>query len=206
MGSEMCIRDRRYSSRLERGSTTSRRYEGENGNIPMDGSFTDHLPQNMSKAAMTYRTNEWAKHIADADVPELGALPGSTTSDAQADAFAEETARLVDTEDLQQGMPGARRMDASRNPYRQLHSQYNQPRITTQGLRNVSAPMTTQGMVESPIEASPTHSRNSSSPYNMPSSNNLLDQRTQRLRQKPASTSFHTVSYTHLTLPTKRIV
>lgn len=33
-------------------------------------SLKGHLPDSISKVAMAYRTNEWAKHIADADQPE----------------------------------------------------------------------------------------------------------------------------------------
>lgn len=40
------------------------------------GSLSDHLPDNkLSKVMLTYRTNEWAKHVSMADQPELESIP-----------------------------------------------------------------------------------------------------------------------------------
>ena len=45
-------------------------------------SLKDHLPESISKIAMAYRTNEWAKHIADADQPEYEADPENEADEA----------------------------------------------------------------------------------------------------------------------------
>ncbi|KAI6922011.1 hypothetical protein KC355_g17111, partial [Hortaea werneckii] len=42
-------------------------------------SLSDHLPPELSKVAMTYRTNEWAKHITEADTPDADAPSRSSS-------------------------------------------------------------------------------------------------------------------------------
>lgn len=59
----------------------------------------DRLPRSLSRVAMSYRTNEWAKHLSLADAPEpdelhIDAAPQSTQ-------VAKEVARVVDVDDLQ---------------------------------------------------------------------------------------------------------
>ncbi|KAL1642091.1 hypothetical protein SLS58_005680 [Diplodia intermedia] len=39
------------------------------------GSLSEHLPDKLSKIMLTYRTNEWAKHVSMADQPELESIP-----------------------------------------------------------------------------------------------------------------------------------
>ncbi|PNP42428.1 hypothetical protein TGAMA5MH_05169 [Trichoderma gamsii] len=58
----------------------------------------DRLPTSMSRAALSYRTNEWAKHLGHADTPEPDAIhiePYGSEVDM------EEVPRYVDIEDLQ---------------------------------------------------------------------------------------------------------
>ncbi|GAB7362186.1 hypothetical protein MBLNU230_g2212t1 [Neophaeotheca triangularis] len=60
------------------------------------GSLRHQLPEKLSKVAMTYRTNEWAKHIADAEQPDSEEDRVSTSPGIQVDrAFAEEAAKPV---------------------------------------------------------------------------------------------------------------
>ena len=72
------------------------------------GSVSEHLveqlPAKLSKIALTYRTNEWAKHIADADHPEHGEdLERPSSPGVQVDTnFPEEVAKPVDVVALQQ--------------------------------------------------------------------------------------------------------
>ncbi|UKZ88287.1 uncharacterized protein TrAFT101_004049 [Trichoderma asperellum] len=61
----------------------------------------DRLPTSMSKAALSYRTNEWAKHLGHADTPEPDAIhiePYSPEVDM------EEVPKYVDIEDLQRNI------------------------------------------------------------------------------------------------------
>ncbi|KAK0936163.1 hypothetical protein LTR29_012261 [Friedmanniomyces endolithicus] len=105
--------------------------EGEDDITSLVGSLKDHLPQRFSKVAMTYRTNEWAKHITDADEPAPEEEAESHSPGIQVDhAFAEEAARPVDVEAL---------MPTSAQPSRGLsQSENNNPyRRSTQASVNV---------------------------------------------------------------------
>lgn len=73
-----------------------------------------HLPPSLSRVALSYRTNEWAKHLSHADAPDVDELP---TAEALSTA-GDDTARPVDMEGLQQvaehGIPPAIRRSESR--------------------------------------------------------------------------------------------
>ncbi|KAM0719222.1 hypothetical protein Q7P37_005127 [Cladosporium fusiforme] len=78
--------------------------EGHPGSV--SESMVHQLPPKLSKIALTYRTNEWAKHIADADYPEDAEdteLARPSSPGVQIDtSFPEEKAKPVDVEALQQ--------------------------------------------------------------------------------------------------------
>ena len=69
---------RKSSSASDQRSLGSRRPGGggeddaneSDGEVSVVHSLKGHLPESMSKVAMAYRTNEWAKHIAGADQPD----------------------------------------------------------------------------------------------------------------------------------------
>ncbi|KAK3117814.1 hypothetical protein LTR53_000502 [Teratosphaeriaceae sp. CCFEE 6253] len=102
--------------------TRSSLYGDEEENASLVGSLKRHLPPRLSKVAQTYRTNEWAKHIADADEPAGESGDGSHSPGIQVDhAFAEEAARPVDTEALMPAEAQTSRNVSqrhSKNPYR----------------------------------------------------------------------------------------
>lgn len=91
--------------RLSDATRTSQPRGSSDGN---PGSVSEHLveqlPSKLSKIALTYRTNEWAKHIADADHPENGEdLERPSSPGIQVDTnFPEEVAKPVDVEALRQ--------------------------------------------------------------------------------------------------------
>ncbi|KAH6671584.1 hypothetical protein F5X68DRAFT_215245 [Plectosphaerella plurivora] len=58
-----------------------------------------HLPQALSRVAMSYRTNEWAKHLGHADLPEPDTLQISEPAE---DPSTTEVAAPVDLQELQQ--------------------------------------------------------------------------------------------------------
>ncbi|KAM6488107.1 hypothetical protein HDV62DRAFT_376721 [Trichoderma sp. SZMC 28011] len=63
----------------------------------------DRLPESLSRVALSYRTNEWTKHLSHADTPEPEAIyiePYASEQDAQ------EVPRYVDVEDLQKTVAG----------------------------------------------------------------------------------------------------
>lgn len=75
--------------------------EGHPGSV--SEGLVEQLPAKLSKIALTYRTNEWAKHIADADHPDnAGELERPSSPGVQVEtSFPEETPRPVDVEELQ---------------------------------------------------------------------------------------------------------
>lgn len=64
---------RRSKSTEKEGLSQSSQTEQESSHV---GSLREAvLPQRLSKVALSYRTNEWAKHLEAAEVPELEELP-----------------------------------------------------------------------------------------------------------------------------------
>lgn len=63
------------------------------------GSLQDGaLPEKLSKVAMSYRTNEWAKHLEAADKPVLDVLPSSRKPSVIQEELAEENAVPISDE------------------------------------------------------------------------------------------------------------
>lgn len=62
----------------------------------------DRLPTGPSRVASTYRTNEWAKHLSQADIPEPEKLQPSQNMTKEETANDAEIAAPVNTEALQQ--------------------------------------------------------------------------------------------------------
>ena len=73
----------------------------------------DRLPRSLSRVALSYRTNEWAKHLSHADTPEPEQLEVAAASRGvkSTEEAAREEAKPVDVEQLQQtaeaGIPPA---------------------------------------------------------------------------------------------------
>ena len=228
----------------------------------VSGNLTDHLPGKLSKVAMTYRTNEWAKHIADADEPiAVESESGRQSPAIQVDtALAEEAAKSVDVEALTPASSVMLRntsQTSSKNPYRvsmqatpkplartssgattpiyafrsrssmslnnensgngkqvmrsssamtmnrqnSINSLSANPRASVQGLRNVSAPLTSQPLIESPIEENKFEDTADSGParvlhpaMSMASMSNLMGERQTRLTRKTTSTNFNALA------------
>ncbi|VUC33548.1 unnamed protein product [Clonostachys rosea] len=64
----------------------------------------DHLPRTLSRVALSYRTNEWAKHLAYADTPDpeditIAEAPKAAKRDSQPERVAP-----VNVQELQQGV------------------------------------------------------------------------------------------------------
>ncbi len=72
----------------------------------------DRLPPQLSKVVMSYRTNEWAKHLSNADAPEVDELKLAEYPAERLETLTE-AAAPVNVEELQQtaenGMPPASR-------------------------------------------------------------------------------------------------
>ncbi|KAK4988272.1 hypothetical protein LTR66_007359 [Elasticomyces elasticus] len=193
------------------------------------GSLTDHLPSKMSKVAMTYRTNEWAKHLEAAEKPEIDQLsapssPGIKMDHGFADASAPRSRKLQPFSG-RTGDPNLSRTASQfslTNPLGKargttlFESQPVTPgtlsrsasaslNVQAQGLRSVSAPFAGQTLVESPVEEAVRGGR-TSPPRNIPSqlgmanANTLLGQRANMMRSRLKSTSFNVASASKLSV------
>nr|OQO17352.1 hypothetical protein B0A51_14638 [Rachicladosporium sp. CCFEE 5018] len=212
----------------------------ESDTASISAGAVDELPPKFSKIAMTYRTNEWAKHIADADTPEVEEAPEQDQPGVQVDHRAPvEVAKPVDVRDLQQPTtipvppptlarkdsetlgrkpsklnkykPSMSRASSSQSitPVYAFNRSDSQMSIDRQGssaslsrgsklaglsMRNSSAPLHNQPVIESPIAEDLLAAND---PHNVPrspsamSSANLLEQRNERLVRRTTSTSFN---------------
>ncbi|KAI2740455.1 hypothetical protein DTO013E5_5496 [Penicillium roqueforti] len=68
----------------------------------LDASSIKHIPEQTSRVIHSYRTNEWAKHLADADTPEMEPLEFEPEPEAEASEEVRETAAFVDVGGLLQ--------------------------------------------------------------------------------------------------------
>lgn len=91
------------------------------------GSLSDHLPDKLSKVMLTYRTNEWAKHVSMAEQPELESIPEPSSPGVMVDLgfkqAAETPQKTPDPPPHTEAKPERDSRDASQlsqsNPYRQ---------------------------------------------------------------------------------------
>jgi hypothetical protein len=105
-------------------STKSRVPTEASGGRSSRASFNEQLPPKLSKVARVYRTNEWAKHLSNAEKPELDEL---RIAERNRDDPKAEAAVPVHIEELQQTASDARPPPAPRMSS-QLSSQgYQQP-------------------------------------------------------------------------------
>jgi len=74
----------------------------------------DRLPPQLSKVVMSYRTNEWAKHLSNADAPEVDELKLAEYPDERLETVTEVPAP-VNVEELQQTAENALPASASRS-------------------------------------------------------------------------------------------
>ncbi|KAM3512311.1 hypothetical protein MY11210_004024 [Beauveria gryllotalpidicola] len=63
------------------------------------GLTRERLPSSMSRVALSYRTNEWAKHLSNADLPDVDELP--VEKPARTKKATNERVKPVDVQELQ---------------------------------------------------------------------------------------------------------
>ncbi|RLM00931.1 hypothetical protein CFD26_108794 [Aspergillus turcosus] len=68
----------------------------------LDAKTVKHLPERTSRVVQTYRTNEWAKHLCDAEIPEPEPIEPITEESAESPIEAEEVPAPVNVEELLQ--------------------------------------------------------------------------------------------------------
>jgi hypothetical protein len=85
----------------------------------------DLVPQPLSKVVLSYRTNEWAKHLEQAEKPELDELAEPESPGVRVDQSFPEAPAPVNKEILQpvepELPPMSKRDSAGTNPYRNSH-------------------------------------------------------------------------------------
>jgi hypothetical protein len=101
----------------------------------------DRLPPQLSKVVMSYRTNEWAKHLSTADAPEFEELKMAEYP-VEVPSSVTETAAPVNVEELQQTPQNATPPPAPRSV----------SQTSTQNLQ----PLTRSSSMKSRVEPSPT--------------------------------------------------
>lgn len=94
-------------------------------------SFSEQLPSKLSKVVMSYRTNEWAKHLSNAEKPELDEL---RIAEQRRDDQEAEAAVPVHIQELQQTA-----LDAQPPPASRISSQ-----LSSQGLDRSSSRLSLQ--------------------------------------------------------------
>ncbi|KAJ5317610.1 hypothetical protein N7508_002118 [Penicillium antarcticum] len=68
----------------------------------LNASTVKALPEQTSRIIHSYRTNEWAKHLADADTPEMEPIEFDTEPEVKDSEEVQETAAFVDVDGLLQ--------------------------------------------------------------------------------------------------------
>jgi hypothetical protein len=68
----------------------------------LDASTVKSLPEQTSRIIHSYRTNEWAKHLADADTPEMEPIEFGIEPEVEGSNEVHETAAFVDVDGLLQ--------------------------------------------------------------------------------------------------------
>lgn len=86
----------------------------------------ERLPESISKIAMAYRTNEWAKHIADANQPDIEEEPQTEVEEPSVQVEfqrpAKEQPRAADPQALlSTGAPTQKSPKPESNPFRQTN-------------------------------------------------------------------------------------
>lgn len=173
-----------------------------------------NLPTAISKVAHVYRTNEWAKHIAEADQPEIVEELDPDEPAVHVDVGrTEEAPRPVDTKVLSPEQLQPQFFKTATNPYRQNSGVQKRPSSsgtpvysfqrqgsssstnqTKREVRSASKPLAQQPLVESLTEES------------FAMATNLMDERNVRVSIRPTTANFNGItspSNAHLVPPTE---
>lgn len=152
----------------------------------------DTLPATVSKVVMSYRTNEWAKHLDTADVPIVEDPNFSSSPTTSESDMIRELPAPVDMEALQQtpqnaAVPPAPIEPKTRNQMPRSHSQPHLPRSNS----NTSQPSSSTGQRFSRLASKPAFGLRGTSSTNRSSSQSMLPNAAQNLNRSSSSTSLH---------------
>ncbi|KAF3035911.1 hypothetical protein E8E12_002875 [Didymella heteroderae] len=157
---------------------------------PYVGSLKEStLPPRFSKVALSYRTNEWAKHLETADLPELDELPVPSSPGAALDHSAAEAPAPV-SDEIAGPLGGSHRMskrmstEGSNKP-----GSYRSPSTSRQSIME-QQPLSQSPSVLSPRVLSRSNSGTQLDALSPLPTNTLLGQRESRIRSRVTSRSF----------------
>lgn len=168
---------------------------------PSQGSHTEHealhvgslkestLPTHFSKVALSYRTNEWAKHLEAADLPELEELPIPASPGAALDHGSEEAPAPVSDE------IAAALIGSQRKSQRMSAETRNHPGLSRSTSTSQQSLAEQQQMSRSPAVLSPRVLSRSSSGTQLDRlsplpTDTLMGQRESLIRNRVSSHSF----------------
>ncbi|KAF7160981.1 hypothetical protein CNMCM6106_008310 [Aspergillus hiratsukae] len=86
----------------QRASNSKQKGQRKTEKPKLDAKTVKHLPEQTSRVVQTYRTNEWAKHLCDAEIPEPEPIEPITKESVESPVEAEEVPAPVNVEELLQ--------------------------------------------------------------------------------------------------------
>ncbi|KHN99513.1 uncharacterized protein MAM_02366 [Metarhizium album ARSEF 1941] len=104
----------------------------------------DRLPRSFSKAAMSYRTNEWAKHLSNAECPEPDALQVGTGGASAEAQDSGEKAAPVNVEELQTTATDGAPAPATRRPISQASDVVKNTHMSKRSSKQEQPPLPTR--------------------------------------------------------------
>lgn len=158
------------------------------------------LPARLSKVALSYRTNEWAKHLEAADLPELEELSVPASPGAALDHGSEEAPAPVSAEIAAPLIGSQRNSKRVSIESRNQTSLIRSPSISQQSLVE-RVPMSRSSSALSPRVLSRSSSGTQLSALSPLPTNTLMGQRESLIRNRVSSHSFSPLPSPGQTLP-----
>lgn len=184
-----------------KGNSDGEQSKASSEKAPSQSSQTEHepsyvgslkestLPPRFSKVALSYRTNEWAKHLETADLPELEELPMPSSSGAALDHSATEAPAPV-SDEIAGPIGGSHRTSK-----RMSTESSNKPGLSRSPSTSQQSIVDQQALSRSPSVLSPRVLSRSNSGTQLDTlsplpANTLLGQRESMIRSRVTSHSF----------------
>ncbi|XPS76385.1 hypothetical protein M3J09_008438 [Ascochyta lentis] len=184
-----------------KGNSEGEQSKSSSEKAPSQSSQTEHetshvgslkestLPARLSKVALSYRTNEWAKHLETADLPELEELHAPASPGAALDHGSEEAPAPV-SDEIAAPLIGSQRNSKAMSIESKNHAVLNRSTSTSQRSLAEQQPMSRSPSVLSPRVLSRSNSGAQLNPLSPLPTNTLMGQRESLMRNRVSSQSF----------------
>ncbi|KAK2600304.1 hypothetical protein QQS21_004945 [Conoideocrella luteorostrata] len=160
----------------------------------------DRLPRSLSRVAMSYRTNEWAKHLSNAECPEPDELQVAAVRATMKSKETKERAAPVNVEELQQTAQDGGPPPTVRRSTSQVSELAKRKNSTRRSLKQDAPPATNFVMPTSPtVQETPVEQRAPLSPTAPPT----LPLRRGSSRLRHSSSTFMPITEEHISQPAK---